>query len=265
MAPGERADKFASFRVNLAESKSIFLRAVRRTREDRNLLGAAGTFLLLTGAGYAAGAYAVLRYANDQPREIQNILLNVLVMPWLAYFTGGLLQFFREKTNGGSPPWSVLLRGHWHYFRILLYCIAYYTAYRLLVRTVTDMSDYPLEFQLRLAFGLPLFIWVCTRVCFAFAFVTEQNLGPRLGIKSSFILTGGRFWRTLIILFPLPALVSVSGLTIGLIPHSVVVLSVFFVFAVVLVPSVSVIMLTYFWMFDRYRQEPTVVEIAAIR
>lgn len=266
MAPGERADKFASFRVNLAESKSIFLRAVRRTNEERlDLLRAAALFLLFTGAGYAAGAAVVLRYANDQPREIQNILLNVLVMPWLAFFVGGLLQFFREKTNGGSPPWTILLRGHWHYFRILLYCIAYYTAYRLLVRTIADIDDYPLEFRLRLAFGLPLFIWVCTRVCFAFAFVTEQNVGPRLGIKSSFILTGGRFWRTFLIMFPLPAIVSVTGLTIGLIPHSILVLTAFFLFALLLVPAVSVILLTYFWMFDRYRQEPTVIEIAAIR
>lgn len=244
----------------------MFLRAVRRTREDRrDLLSASLLFLCCTGAGYAAGAAVVLTYFNDQPREIQNILLNIIVMPWLAFFTGGLLQYFREKTNGGSPPLSVLFRGHWHYFRIFIFCAAYYTAYRLLVRTIADIEEYPVEFRLRLVFGIPLFVWVCTRICFAFAFVTEQNMGPRPGIKSSFILTGGRFWRTLVILFPLPALVSVTGLTIGLLPHSVLVLSAFFVFAVLLVPAVSVILLSYFWVFDRYRQEPTIVQVDAIR
>lgn len=264
--------KLNTLRVVLVESRATFLRAFRHTREDwRTLVRATGIFSACLAVVYTIGVFAVMRFtyslaftAPEYIRELQNILLNVIAMPFLAYFLGGLLQFFRERTRGTQAPYILLIKGHRHYFRILLYCLAYYAGYRAFVRTVVGIEDYPVDLRLRMLFGLPLFIWVITRVCFSFAFVTEQDAGPKLGIKSSFILTGGRFWRTLVILFPVPVSFATAGLCIGLLPHPVLVILALVLVCAALPFVLSVVFLSYFWLFDRYRQEPTVVEIAAV-
>ncbi len=261
-----------SVRSVFFESRTLLVRAYRHTREDwKTLARATGTFALCLAVVYAAGVIVVMRMTPmlsfagpEYIRETQNIVLNLFAMPFLAYFLGGLLQFFRERTRGSSAPYILLIKGHRHYFRILLYCAAYYAGYRAFVRTVVGIEDYPLDLRMRMLAGLPLFVWVITRVCFAFAFVTEQDAGPKVGIKSSFILTGGRFWRTLFVLFPLPVFVAAAGLSIGLLPHPLLVGLAVVVLGTSLPFLISIVFLSYFWVFDRYRQEPTVVQIAAV-
>ncbi|MBL8020350.1 MAG: hypothetical protein JNM27_11840 [Leptospirales bacterium] len=264
MANQESPGRLQQIRRVLNESRTILHASLAQTRKDWHiLLRATGIFCLLLAIVYGTGVLIVIRISYI--REYQNILLNVVAMPFLAYLLGGLLQFFRERTRGQTPDWILLLKGHRHYFRILLYCAIYYAAYRFLIRSAIGMEELSLDLQIRIAVGIPLFIWVVTRVCFAFAFVTEQNIGPKAGIKSSFILTGGRFWRTLLALFPLPVCLAVPGLMIGLLPHWALGVLAILILGAILPVALSMILLSYFWMFDRYRKEPTVVQIAAVR
>ncbi|MCE9597599.1 MAG: hypothetical protein K8S54_06485 [Spirochaetia bacterium] len=264
MTNQETPGKLQSIRLILDETRTILHSALAQTRKDwRILMRATGGFCLLLAIVYGIGVFVVIRITYI--REYQNILLNVVVLPFLAYFLGGLLQFFRERTRGQTPEWILLLKGHRHYFRVLLYCAIYYAAYRFLIRSAIGIEDLSLDLRIRMIVGIPLFIWVVTRVSFAFAFVTEQNVGPKTGIKSSFILTGGRFWRTLIALFPLPVAIAVPGLMIGLLPHWGLVVLAILILGVILPLALSMILLSYFWMFDRYRKEPTVIHIAAVR
>ena len=153
-------------------------------------------FALILGSVYILSIFAAFRITYI--REYQYILLNIVSLPVTAYLLSGLLFYYRGLVQNENPPLYRLFMGYKrNYINFFVLCLTYYVFYVTLVRTIFEIKEYTVILQIRFVIGILLFIWVASRLIFCFLITSEEKKNFKESIKASFLMTSGRFWKTL--------------------------------------------------------------------
>jgi hypothetical protein len=216
--------------------------------------------ILLLGI-YLISIQAVFYFAYE--REVQNIILNLLTMPVVAYLLNAVFRFYVPLVRTGKHDFKKLLEGHIHYFPFLLWVFLYYLLYLVLFKIFLNFWDnfgiHEELIRIRILLGVGFFLYLVARFLFSPLYIVEQGLWPRGALKSSFLVTSTRTMRCLLyalisfgILFagwlPVIAVVALPESAPGLVPFVLVIAGLWSAMQSILVMHMFV------RMFDQYRK-----------